>query len=160
MSVLSLERTPSAVSLRQSRRSSIARSRTKKNLKLACWNLNRAPGKWCNYDHPRETSLVWKDGHIGVYIGNGVVVESRSVEWGVVRTFLKDWPWTNWGECHLVDYAVAPAEDWQQRAIAAEAKTAALTARVEQEIPTLQKQVQDLQADRMAFKTAMQRLLV
>ena len=48
----------------------------------------------------------------GVYVGNGVVVESRSVEWGIVRTFLKDRPWTNWGECHLIDYAVAPAEDW------------------------------------------------
>jgi hypothetical protein len=103
--------------------------------------------------------VVWKDGHIGVYVGNGVVVESRSVEWGVVRTFLKDRPWTNWGECHLVDYTVAPAVDWQSRAIAAEAKVDELSARIDQEIPALQKQVQDLQADRLALKVALQKAL-
>ena len=68
--------------------------------------------------------LVWKDRHVGVYIGNGVVVESRGVDYGVVKTMLKDRPWTNWGECHLVDYAVDPV---LQRAIDAEAKVARLT---------------------------------
>ena len=104
--------------------------------------------------------VVWKDGHIGVYVGNGVVVESRSVEWGVVRTFLKDRPWTNWGECHLIDYTVAPAEDWQKRAIAAEAKVTTLTARIEQEIPVLQARVAELESDRSALKTALQKVLV
>ena len=103
--------------------------------------------------------VVWKDGHIGVYVGNGVVVESRSVEWGVVRTFLKDRPWTNWGECFLVDYAVAPAEDWQQRAVAAEEKVVALTARVEQEIPALQTKVAELEGDRSTLKAALQKAL-
>jgi hypothetical protein len=103
--------------------------------------------------------VVWKDGHIGVYVGNGVVVESRSVEWGVVRTFLKDRPWTNWGECHLIDYAVSPAEDWQQRALAAEAKAAALTARVEQEIPILHVRITELEANRLALKEALQKVM-
>jgi hypothetical protein len=103
--------------------------------------------------------VVWKDGHIGVYVGNGMVVESRSVEWGVVRTFLKDRPWTNWGECHLIDYAVVPDEDWQQRAIAAEAKVADLTARIEQEIPALQARVAEFEGDRSALKAALQKTL-
>jgi hypothetical protein len=103
--------------------------------------------------------VVWKDGHIGVYVGNGVVVESRSVEWGVARTFLKDRPWTNWGECHLIDYSVTPAVDWQSRAIAAETKVSDLTARIEQEIPVLQKQVREMQADRLALRAALQQVL-
>jgi hypothetical protein len=107
----------------------------------------------------RAGLVVWKDGHIGVYVGNGVVVESRSVEWGVVRTFLKDRPWTNWCECHLIDYAVAPAEDWQQRANAAEAKVAELNARIEQEIPALQTKVTELEGGRAALKTALQKVL-
>jgi hypothetical protein len=100
--------------------------------------------------------VVWKDGHIGVYVGNGVVVESRSVEWGVVRTLLKDRPWTNWGECHLVDYTPV---DWQSRAIAAEAKVVALTARTEQEIPVLQARVAELEGDRQALKEVLQKAL-
>ena len=103
--------------------------------------------------------LVWKDGHVGVYVGGGVVVESRGVDSGVVRTFLKDRPWTNWAECFLVDYAPVPAEDWQARAQAAEAKAAELSARIEQELPALQRTVQGLQADREALKAALQKAL-
>jgi hypothetical protein len=103
--------------------------------------------------------VVWKDGHIGVYVGNGVVVESRSVEWGVVRTSLKDRPWTNWGEFHLIDYSTAPVVDWQSRAIVSEAKVMELTARIEQEIPALQKQIAELEGDRVALKTALQKAL-
>ena len=108
----------------------------------------------------RPGLVVWKDGHIGVYVGNGVVVESRSVEWGVVRTFLKDRPWTNWGECHLVDYSAVPAVDWQCRAIAAEAKVTELTVRFEQEIPVLQAKLAELEGDRKSLKTALQKMLM
>jgi hypothetical protein len=107
----------------------------------------------------RAGLVVWKDGHIGVYVGNGMVVESRSVEWGVVRTFLKDRPWTNWGECHLLDYAVAQTEDWQQRAIVAEEKVAVLSAQVEKEIPVLQAKVAELESDRSALKVVLQKVL-
>lgn len=40
--------------------------------------------------------LVWRNGHIGVYIGDGWVVEARGVEYGVVKTRLSDRNWTNW----------------------------------------------------------------
>jgi len=40
--------------------------------------------------------MVWRDGHVGIYIGNDEVIESRGVEYGVVRTRLSDRNWTGW----------------------------------------------------------------
>jgi hypothetical protein len=48
---------------------------------------------------------VWKKGHIGVYIGGGYAIESRGYKYGVVKTKVKDRPWTNWGELKDVDYS-------------------------------------------------------
>ena len=39
---------------------------------------------------------VWCDGHIGVYVGNGEVVEARSTSSGVVRTKLAERHFTHW----------------------------------------------------------------
>lgn len=35
-------------------------------------------------------------GHMGVYIGNGEVIEARGTAYGVVKTKLTDRPWTHW----------------------------------------------------------------
>jgi len=43
-------------------------------------------------------------GHIGVYIGNGEVIEARGFAYGVVKTQLKDRPWTHWLECPYITY--------------------------------------------------------
>lgn len=48
--------------------------------------------------------LVFLDGHVGVYEGNGKVIEARGFNYGVVRTNLKDRPWTNWGKCPWIIY--------------------------------------------------------
>lgn len=48
--------------------------------------------------------LVFFDGHVGVYEGNGKVLEARGHDYGVVETNLKDRPWTNWGKCPWIDY--------------------------------------------------------
>lgn len=77
--------------------------------------------------------LVWKQGHIGVYIGGGYAVESRSVEWGVVKTLVKDRGWTNWGKCHLVDYTVIPEIDWEAEAKRLATENAYLKARLSEE---------------------------
>ncbi len=50
---------------------------------------------------------VWLDGHIGVCIGAGYVVEARGVDHGVVKTRLTDRPWTHWMQYPGVDYADA-----------------------------------------------------
>ncbi|MDW7657490.1 MAG: Ig-like domain-containing protein, partial [Bacillota bacterium] len=40
--------------------------------------------------------MVWRNGHVGIYIGNDEVIEARGVEYGVVRTRLADRNWSRW----------------------------------------------------------------
>jgi peptidoglycan hydrolase-like protein with peptidoglycan-binding domain len=51
-----------------------------------------------------EGLLVYYSGHVGVYIGNGEVIEARGVDYGVVKTKLADRKWTDWSECPYIDY--------------------------------------------------------
>ncbi len=53
--------------------------------------------------------LVWRSGHIGVYVGNGEVIEARGVEYGVVKTRLADRGWTNWCQYSYLSY---PTTGW------------------------------------------------
>lgn len=48
-------------------------------------------------------------GHVGVYIGNGEVVEARDTQNGVVITKMKNRAWEYWGLLDWVDYDL-PAE--------------------------------------------------
>lgn len=48
--------------------------------------------------------LLWRNGHIGVYIGNGYAIEARGHEYGVVKTRVKDRNWTNWAKCVYIKY--------------------------------------------------------
>ena len=41
--------------------------------------------------------IVWKDNHVGIYKGNGIVIEARGHMWGVVTTLVKERPWEKWG---------------------------------------------------------------
>lgn len=54
--------------------------------------------------------LVWKNNHIGVYVGEGWVVEAKSHADGVVRTRLKDRPWQCWLKHPEIDY-IKPAPE-------------------------------------------------
>ena len=47
---------------------------------------------------------VWKDGHIGIYLGNGKVCESRGVAYGVVISDIKTQKWTHYGRLKGVEY--------------------------------------------------------
>lgn len=47
---------------------------------------------------------VCKDGHIGIYLGNGKVCESRGVAYGVVISDLKTQKWTHYGKLKGVEY--------------------------------------------------------
>lgn len=47
---------------------------------------------------------LWFDGHIGVYIGQGWVIESRGTKYGVVKTKLEERPWTHWLKCPYIEY--------------------------------------------------------
>ncbi len=47
---------------------------------------------------------VWHKGHIGIYIGNGEVVEAMSTRKGVVRTQLANGHWTAWLKIPYINY--------------------------------------------------------
>lgn len=47
---------------------------------------------------------VWMDGHIGVYVGQGNVIEARGNEFGVVMTRLSERPWTHWLQLPGITY--------------------------------------------------------
>ena len=47
---------------------------------------------------------VWKSGHIGVYIGNGEVIEAMDTRYGVVKTKLQGRGWTHWLEVPGIKY--------------------------------------------------------
>lgn len=47
---------------------------------------------------------VWKEGHIGIYIGGGEVIEAMGTRYGVVRTQLVDRPWTHWLKIPYIKY--------------------------------------------------------
>ena len=50
---------------------------------------------------------VWKKGHIGVYIGNGYVIEAKGHAYGVIKSKLSATKWTNWGKLKFIDYSEA-----------------------------------------------------
>lgn len=47
---------------------------------------------------------VWMDGHIGVYIGNGEVIETQGTAYGVVKTELNGRGWTKWLKIPNIKY--------------------------------------------------------
>lgn len=53
--------------------------------------------------------LVFMDGHVGIYEGNGYVIECTvSCGGGVVRTALHRRPWVHWGKCPWITYEKMP----------------------------------------------------
>lgn len=48
--------------------------------------------------------LVWMDGHVGVYIGNGEVIEAMGTHYGVVRTQLHRRNWQAWAKVPGITY--------------------------------------------------------
>lgn len=54
--------------------------------------------------------VLWKNGHIGVYVGDGWVIEARGTEYGVVKSKLSTQPWKKWGYLKDVDYGADKSE--------------------------------------------------
>ena len=53
---------------------------------------------------------VWQEGHIGVDIGNGEVVQAASTRDGVIRSKLEDTAWTHWLKVPYIEYREEPEE--------------------------------------------------
>lgn len=48
--------------------------------------------------------LVFMPGHVGIYCGDGKVIEARGFHYGVVETKLSERAWENWGKCPWITY--------------------------------------------------------
>lgn len=48
--------------------------------------------------------MLWKKGHVGVYIGNGYVIEAMSTKKGVGKTELSGRGWQGWCKLPYIDY--------------------------------------------------------
>lgn len=48
--------------------------------------------------------------HVGLYIGNGVVIEAKGTKAGVTKSKITDSRWTNWGELKGVSYGPGAPE--------------------------------------------------
>lgn len=47
---------------------------------------------------------VWHEGHIGIYIGNGEVIQAANTTAGVIRTTLSSTAWTHWLKVPYIAY--------------------------------------------------------
>ena len=47
---------------------------------------------------------VWQDGHIGVYIGNGEIVEAAGTAVGIIKTKVAQRDFTHWLKVAYIDY--------------------------------------------------------
>ena len=55
--------------------------------------------------------VVWKDGHIGVYIGGGYTIEMRGFDYDCVKRKVKDGPWKKWGKLPMLSYDDTPVPE-------------------------------------------------
>ena len=75
--------------------------RGKCQYRLSCWHwIPEVPGL-----------AVWVDGHIGIYIGNGEVIEAMNTLRGVTRTQLAGREWTHWLQIPYISYVENMEED-------------------------------------------------
>lgn len=47
---------------------------------------------------------VWHEGHIGIYIGNGEVIQAANTKTGVIRTPIGNTGWTHWLKIPYISY--------------------------------------------------------
>lgn len=63
-------------------------------------NMQLAPGTLVFIYGIKQGRMV----HVGTYIGGGYVIESRGVDYGVVKTKLSQRAWTHFGQPDWIDY--------------------------------------------------------
>ena len=47
---------------------------------------------------------VWKHGHVGIYVGDGIIVQAMGTKYGVVKTQLEGSSFTNWFKIPGINY--------------------------------------------------------
>lgn len=48
--------------------------------------------------------LLWMDGHVGIYIGDGYAIEAMGTRYGVVKTQVVGRGWQKWGKIPCIEY--------------------------------------------------------
>lgn len=48
--------------------------------------------------------LLWMDGHVGIYIGDGYAIEAMGTRYGVVKTQVAGRGWQKWGKIPCIEY--------------------------------------------------------
>lgn len=48
--------------------------------------------------------LLWKEGHVGIYIGGGYAIEAMGTKYGVVKTLVSGRGWSKWGKLPCIEY--------------------------------------------------------
>lgn len=72
------------------------------------YNKAKKKGKTTGHT-PKAGELLFKGtditkSHVGVYVGNGYVVEAKGHSYGVIKSKYGT-SWKYWAECHLIDYS-------------------------------------------------------
>lgn len=47
---------------------------------------------------------LWKNNHVGIYIGGGKVIEARGFDYGVIESNLSDVAWVEWFKIPFIEY--------------------------------------------------------
>lgn len=66
--------------------------------------------EWCDEKGSIDTMpeipglLLWMDGHVGIYIGDGYAIEAMGTRYGVVQTQVAGRGWLKWGKIPCIEY--------------------------------------------------------
>lgn len=66
--------------------------------------------EWCDEKGSIDTIpeipglLLWMNGHVGIYIGNGLAIEAMGTRYGVVQTQVACRGWLKWGKIPCIEY--------------------------------------------------------
>lgn len=74
-------------------------------------NGKRTDGKELKPGTAVFTSTKDRHNHIGLYIGNGIVIEAQGTQAGVTTTRITNSKWTHWGELKNVQYSSTPEKE-------------------------------------------------
>lgn len=80
---------------------------------------------------------VHYNGHMGIYIGNGDVIEARGTFYGIVQTRLSDRPWRSWAQVPGISYEKGEQEIMLQKGDKGEAVTTWQTCLVSASVPMI-----------------------
>lgn len=62
-------------------------------------------------------AILWKSGHVGVYIGDGYCIEAKGIDYGVVKSKISKTKFTHWLVMDYIDYGsgskdIVVKENW------------------------------------------------